>query len=77
MHHQRNISSLKTRRSAILHYWNYGHRSAATIANITKIPIRTVKYNIAKIKEQGTIEDRPRIGRPRKINGNDSKALAQ
>ncbi len=77
MHHQRNISSLNTRRSTILHYWNHGHRSPATIANITKIPIRTVKYNIAKIKEQGTIEDRPRTGRPRKINGNDSKALAQ
>ncbi|CAM2715560.1 unnamed protein product [Rotaria socialis] len=69
---QRNLSTMKTKRSTILHYWNNGHRSPATIARITKIPIRTVKYNIVKIKNQGTIEDRPR-----KITANDDKALGQ
>ncbi|CAF4121092.1 unnamed protein product, partial [Rotaria magnacalcarata] len=49
-----------------------GHRSPATIARITKIPIRTVKYNIVKIKNQGTIEDRPR-----KVTANDDIALDQ
>ncbi|CAF4782860.1 unnamed protein product [Rotaria socialis] len=73
MSQQRNLSTMKTKRSTILHYWNNGHRSPATIARITKIPIRTVKYNIIKIKNQGTIEDRPR-----KITGNDDKlALGQ
>ncbi|CAF2257547.1 unnamed protein product [Rotaria magnacalcarata] len=39
--------------------------------------LRTVKYNIAKIKEKGTIADRPRSGRPRKFTVNDSKGLSQ
>ncbi|CAM4942568.1 unnamed protein product [Rotaria socialis] len=68
----RNLSAMKTKRSTILHYWNNGHRSPATIARITKIAIRTVKYNIIKIKNQSTIEDRPR-----KITANDDKALGQ
>ena len=53
MPQQRNLSSMKMKRSTILHYWNNGHRSPATIARMTKIPLRTIKYNIAKIKEQG------------------------
>ncbi|CAF3493660.1 unnamed protein product [Rotaria socialis] len=72
MSQQRNLSTMKTKRSTILHYWNNGHRSPATIARVTKIPIRTVKYNIVKIKNQGTIEDRRR-----KITANDDKALGQ
>jgi len=44
---------------------------------MTKISLRTVKYNIKKIKQQGTIEDRPRKGRPRKITVSDNKALGQ
>jgi transposase len=77
MPQQRNLRAMKTKRSTILHLWNNGHRSPTTIARITKIPLRTVKYNIAKIKEQGTIEDRPRQGRPRKITANDNQALGQ
>ncbi|CAM4920823.1 unnamed protein product [Rotaria socialis] len=72
MSQQRNLSTMKTKRSTILHYWNNGHRSPTTIARITKIPSRTVKYNIIKIKNQGTIEDRSR-----KITENDDKALGQ
>ena len=68
---------MKTKRSTILHYWNNGYRSPATIARITKIPVGAVKYNIAKIKEQGTIEDRPGSGRPRKFTANDNIALGQ
>jgi transposase len=77
MPQQRNLSAMKTKRSTILHLWNIGHRSPTTIARMTKIPLRTIKYNIAKIKEQGTIEDRPRLGRPRKITANDNQALGQ
>ncbi|CAF4779595.1 unnamed protein product, partial [Rotaria socialis] len=72
MSQQRNISTMKTKRSTILHYWNNSHRSPATIARITNIPIRTVKHNIVKIKNQGIIEDRSR-----KITANDDKALGQ
>ena len=77
MSQQRKSNSLKTRRSAILHFWNNGHRSSAAISRITKTPLRTVKYNIRKIKQQGTIEDRPRKGRPRTITASDSIALGQ
>jgi transposase len=77
MSRTRNSSFLKTRRSAILHFWNNGHRSPSAIARLTKIPLRTVKYNITKIKQQGTIEDRPRSGRPRKITAADNKAIGQ
>ena len=77
MSQQRKSNSLKTRRSAILHFWNNGHRSPTTISRITKTSLRTVKYNIRKIKQQGTIEDRPRKGRPRTIAASDSIALDQ
>ena len=77
MSQQRKSTSLKTRRSAILHFWNNGHRSPAAISRITKTPLRTVKYNIRKIKQQGTIEDRPCKGRPRTITASDSIAVGQ
>ena len=77
MSQQRKSNSLKTRRSAILHFWNNGHRSPATISRITKTPLRTVKYNIRKIKQLGTIEDRSCKGRPRTITASDSIALGQ
>ena len=72
-----NPSPEKTRRSAVLHFWNNGHRSAADIARLTKIPLSTVKYNLLKIKKQGTVEDRPRSGRPRKLTTNDNKSIGQ
>jgi len=53
---------MKTKRSAILHFWQNGERSPAVISCMPKISIPTVNYNIKKIKEQGTIEDRPRQG---------------
>ena len=77
MRRQRNLNSMKTKRLTILHFWNNGQRSPTTIARLTKIPIGTVKYNIAKIKKQATVEERPRSGRPRKLTANDNKALGQ
>ena len=74
---QRNSTSPKTKRLTILHYWNNGHRSSATIARLAKILVRTVKYNIAKIKEQGTIENRHSSGRPRNLAAGADKALDQ
>ena len=77
MSQQQKSNSVKTRRLAILHFWNNDHRSPAAISRITKTPLRTVKYNIRKIKQQGTIEDRLREGRPRTITASDSIALGQ
>ena len=46
----------------MLHFSNNGQRSPAEISRITKTTLRAVKYNITKIKQQGTIEERPRKG---------------
>ena len=55
---QRKLNPMKTRRSAILHFQNDGHRSPAVVSRITKTLLKIVKYNITKIKQQGTIKDR-------------------
>ena len=72
-----NNNRLSTRRSVILHYYNLGHRCAAEIARQTKIPVRTVRYNLAKIKKEGGVEHRCGNGRPRKITAEDSRAIGQ
>ena len=77
MTRQRNLNSRKMKHLTILHFWNNEERSATTISRTTKTSLRTVKYNIAKIKQQSRIEDRPRSGRPRKLTINDNKALNQ
>ena len=77
MSQQRKSNSIKTRCSAIIHFWNNGHRSPAAISHIINTSLRTVKYNIRKIKQQGTIEDRPSKGRPRMVTASDSIALGQ
>lgn len=77
MTRRRSLTSRETKRLTILHFWNNGERSPTTISRITKISLGTVKYNIVKIKQQGTTEERPRSGRPRKLNPNDNKALGQ
>ena len=63
--------------SIVLHFWNNEERSATTIPCTTKISLRTVKYNIAKIKPQDRVEDRPRSDRPHKLTINENKALSQ
>ena len=68
-----NNDRLSTRRSVI----NLGHRCAAEIAQQTKIPVRTVRYNLAKIKKEGEMEHRCGNGRPRKITAEDSRAIGQ
>lgn len=72
-----NNNHLSTHRSVILHFYNLGHRCAAEIARQTKIPVRTVRYNLAKTKKEGGVEHRRGNGRPRKIAGEDSVAIGQ
>ena len=64
---------MKTRRSTILHFWNNGQPSSAAVSRVTKTP----KYNTTKIKQQSTIEGRPREGRRRKMTASYSIALSQ
>ena len=66
-----------TSRSTILHFWQQGYRNAAEIARITKIPERTVRYNIAKIRDEGSVEHRGGNGRPRKITASNSIVIGQ
>ena len=77
MTRQRNLTSRKMKHSTILHTWSNGERSAATNSRTTKISLRIIKYNIAKIKQQGRVEDRPRSGRLRKPTISDNEALCQ
>ncbi|CAF1550788.1 unnamed protein product [Rotaria sordida] len=54
-----------------------GHRCAAEIARQTKIPVRTIQYNLAKIRKEGSVEHRRGNGRPRKISAEDNVAIGQ
>lgn len=77
MHSKVNNNHLSTHRSTILHFYNLGHRCAAEIARQTKIPVRTVRYNLEKIKKEGGVEHRCGNGRPRKIKPEDAQAIGQ
>ena len=68
---------LSTHRSVILHYYNLGHRCAAEIARQTKIPVRTIRYNLSKIRKECSVEHRRGNGRPRKITVKGSIAIGQ
>ena len=68
---------LSTHQSVILHFYNLGHRCAAEIARQTKIPVRTIQYNLSKIRKQCSVKHRRGNGRPRKITAKDSIAIGQ
>ena len=53
-----NDPRLSTNRSVILHFYSLGYRCAAEIARRTKVPVRTVRYNVVKIRHQGNVEHR-------------------
>ncbi len=70
-----NSNRLSMSRSVILYYWKRSHRNAAEMARMTKISERTIRYNIAKIGEQDSVEHRSGNGRPRKITPESSIAI--
>ena len=61
----------------ILHFWNIGIRSPQEIHKQTNIPLRTINYNIKKIKDTGSIVRKEGSGRPKKITSRSSKAIGQ
>ena len=77
MSRRSNDNRLSTNRSVILHFWKQGDLSTAEIARLSKIPVRTVRYNIAKIEKYGTMNHRGGSGRTRKIKHEDSIAIGQ
>jgi len=68
---------LSNQRSVILHYWNLGYRCGTDIARVTNIPVRTIRYNLAKLQKLRTVEHRRGNGRPRKIGSSDHLAIGQ
>ena len=53
-----NDNRLSTNRTVILHFWKQGDLSAAQIARLTKIPVRTVHYNTDKMEKYGNMNHR-------------------
>ena len=60
---------------SILYFWNKGIRSAPAIHRKTNIPLRTIYYNINKLKETNSLKHRGGNGRPR-VLGNKEKNLS-
>jgi transposase len=52
-------------------------RNAKEINEITSIPLSTIYYNLKKLEKIGTVEHIGGNGRPSKITGHASRALAQ
>jgi transposase len=73
----KSSSDLKNHHISILHYWNKGIRSAPVIHRKTNIPLRTIYYNINKLKQTNSLKHRGGNGRPRVLNGTEKKAIGQ
>ena len=48
-------AKFEAQRQTIKHYWNIDIHSAKQIYEITSILLRTVKYNLKKLKEIGDV----------------------
>ena len=72
-----NDPPLSTNRSVILHFYSPGYRCAAEIARRTKVPVRTIRYNVMKTRHKGNVEHRGGNGRPRKIPENINLSIGQ
>ena len=67
-----NDNRVSTNRSVILHFWKQGYLSTGEIAHLTRIPLRTIRDNIAKIEKYDIINHRGGNGQPRQIKHKDS-----
>ncbi len=70
-------SDLKNHHISILHYWNKGIRSAPVIHRKTNIPLRTIYYNINKLKQTNSLKHRGENGRPSMLGDAITKAIGQ
>ena len=60
-------AKFEAQRQTIKHYWNISIRSVKQIHKITSIPLRTVEYNLKKLREIGDVEHKQRIGHLLKV----------
>ena len=72
-----NDLPLSTNRSVILHFCSPGYRCAAEITRRTKVPVRTIRYNVVKTRHQSNVQPRGGNGRPRKIPANINLSIGQ
>ncbi|CAF1018349.1 unnamed protein product [Rotaria sordida] len=70
-------SDLKNHHISILHYWNKDIRSAPAIHRETNIPLRTIYYNINKLKQTNSLKHRDGNSRQHVLNGREKKAIGQ
>ena len=70
-------SRLETHYQTILHFLNEGMCNTQEIYKLTNIPLSTIKYNIKKLKEMGTLAHRKRNGRKKKVTLNTARILGQ
>ena len=72
-----STSHLKKHHISILYYWNKGIRSVRLIHQETNIPLRTIYYNINKLKQTGSLKHRGGNGRRRVLDKKEKKAIGQ
>src|SRR5256885_3675048 len=70
-------SQLEAQRQTIMYYWLNSTCSAMEIHQKTGIPIRTIRYNLKKLEETGTIEHRRGNGRKTKVTQSISRIISQ
>ena len=66
-------SDLKKHHISILCFWNKGVRSAPAIHRETNIPLRTIYYNINKLKQTNSLKHRCGNGWRRVLSGIEKK----
>ena len=64
-------------RQMILYYWEEGIREAPKIQSLTKIPMRTIYYNLKKIRQKGDVTHRGGNGRKKIITNIDACRIGQ
>ncbi len=70
-------SDLKNHHISILYYWNKIVRSAPVIHRETNISLRTIYYNINKLKRTNSLKHRSGNGRSRVLSGIETKPIDQ
>jgi len=75
--HKMVNAALEAQRQTILHYWLNGVTSPTEIHQKTCIPLRTVKNNLKKLKETGSVEHRKGNGRKTKVTQTVARAIGQ
>lgn len=68
---------LEARRKSIHHYWLSGIQDAKEIHQKTRIPLRTVEYNLNKLRKTGSTEHMRGNGRTSKVTQSVSRAIGQ